>query len=425
MTGHPAAEALRRLARPVRVGVIGAGAMGKGVVYQCAITPGVECVALADIDVGKGLACCDVADRSPILAPSPSALQDAAGSGQLGVCEDGSWVSQCDAVDVVVECSSAIVEAAQFVLAALERGKTVVLVNAEVDLAFGPLFSSIARSRGVVCTSADGDQHGVIKRLVDDLTLWGFDLAMAGNIKGFLNREADPENTRPEADKRKLDYRMCTAYTDGPKLSVEMALLANALGLRADVPGMHGPRADHVYQALELFDLDALRSGGAVVDYVLGAQPDGGVFAIGHCEHPYQRDMMAYYKMGPGPYYVFYRPYHLCHIELMAGLVAAHLDGEALLEPAAGFRTDVYAWAKRDLKAGEVLDGVGGFTCYGMIENCDGPWLKGHLPICLSEGLRVKRDIPKDAPIALRDVAYDPSIPAFALHARARECTGG
>jgi predicted homoserine dehydrogenase-like protein len=290
-------------------------------------------------------------------------------------------------VDVVVECSSAIVEAAQFVLAALERGKTVVLVNAEVDLAFGPLFSSIARSRGVVCTSADGDQHGVIKRLVDDLTLWGFDLAMAGNIKGFLNREADPENTRPEADKRKLDYRMC--------------------------------------QALELFDLDALRSGGAVVDYVLGAQPDGGVFAIGHCEHPYQRDMMAYYKMGPGPYYVFYRPYHLCHIELMAGLVAAHLDGEALLEPAAGFRTDVYAWAKRDLKAGEVLDGVGGFTCYGMIENCDGPWLKGHLPICLSEGLRVKRDIPKDAPIALRDVAYDPSIPAFALHARARECTGG
>jgi len=422
---HPAAQALLRLPRPIRVGVVGAGAMGRGAVYQCSITPNVACVALADLDVGKALACADVADRPVARAGSPAEVCDAAAAGRMAVCEDGSWVAGCDAVDVLVECSSSVVEAAGFVLTALEAGKTVVLVNAEVDLAFGPLFAQTAAAHGAVCTSADGDQHGVIKRLVDDLTLWGFELVLAGNIKGFLNREADPDNIRPEADKRNLDYRMCTAYTDGTKLGIEMALLANALGLAADVPGMHGPRTARVHDALGLFDLDRMRARGGVVDYVLGAEPDGGVFAVGYCDHPYQRPMMAYYKMGPGPYYVFYRPYHLCHVELMAGLVTAHLDREPLLAPRAGFRTDVYAWAKRDLQPGEALDGLGGFCSYGMIDNCEGSWPDGGLPICLSEGLRLKSALPRDRPIALADVEYDASSPAFDLYARARACVGG
>jgi len=309
-------------------------------------------------------------------------------------------------------------------LTALEAAKTVVLVNAEADLAFGPLFMAVAEANGGICTSADGDQHGVIKRLVDDLTLWGFELVLAGNIKGFLNREADPDNIRPEADKRNLDYRMCTAYTDGTKLGVEMALLANGLGLQVDVPGMHGPRAPRAHDALHLFDLDRLRGLGGVVDYVLGAEPDGGVFAVGYCDHPYQRSMMAYYKMGPGPYYLFYRPYHLCHVELAAGLVAAHLDRQPLLQPWAGFRTDVYAWAKRDLRPKEVLDGPGGFCCYGMVDNCIEPWERGGLPICLAEGTQLKRAVPRDRPIALSDVEFDPTGPAFDLYARAHARAG-
>ena len=127
---------------------------------------------------------------------------------------------------------------------------------------------------------------------------------------------------------------MCTAYTDGTKLCIEMALLANALGLATPVPGMHGPRAAHVREVFDLLDVDGLwRRHGPFVDYVLGAQPDGGVFAIGRCEHPYQRDMMAYYKMGKGPLYLFYRPYHLCHVEAMKCVAEAALDGRSLLEP--------------------------------------------------------------------------------------------
>jgi predicted homoserine dehydrogenase-like protein len=138
---------------------------------------------------------------------------------------------------------------------------------------------------------------------------------MAGNIKGFLDRYSNPTAIVPEADKRGLGYRMATAYTDGTKLNVEMALLANGLGLSASRPGMTGPPARHVQDALRLFDLAATHERGeAVVDYVLGAQPGGGVFVVGFCDDPYQRRMMEYYKMGPGPFFLFSRPYHLCHV---------------------------------------------------------------------------------------------------------------
>ena len=160
-----------------------------------------------------------------------------------------------------------------------------------------------------------------------------------------------------------------------------------------------------------------------VVDYVLGAEPNGGVFAIGYCDHPYQQQMLAYYKMGPGPYYVFYRPYHLCHVEAVASIVWAVLDGKALLEPKYGFRTNVYAYAKRDLQKAEELDGIGGYTCYGLIENCGAAGEEEGLPICLCEGLRLKRDVGKGEPIAFRDVIYDRHSPEFALYAQAREAS--
>src|SRR5262249_43322766 len=162
----------------------------------------------------------------------------------------------------------------------------------------------------------------------------------AGNIKGFLDRYSDPVKIVPEADKRKLGYRMATAYTDGTKLCIEMSLVANACGLATTVPGMQGPRARDVHEVFDLFDLATIRGGGQpVVDYILGAKPDGGVFAIGHSDHPYQREMLAYYKMGQGPFYLFYRPYHLCHVEAMAGIAAACLDGRSVLQPDHGLQT--------------------------------------------------------------------------------------
>ena len=136
--------------------------------------------------------------------------------------------------------------AGEFAIYALAERKHLVLMNAEIDLIYGPYLLELAQRRGVTYTSCDGDQHGVIKRLVDDLRLWGFQLVMAGNIKGFLDRYSNPKKIVPEADKRNLDYKMATAFTDGTKLNIEMALVANALGLRVHKPGMHGPDAGNV-----------------------------------------------------------------------------------------------------------------------------------------------------------------------------------
>ncbi len=416
LSGGGVAARLRALDTPIRVAIVGAGAMGRGLFHQSCLTPGIECVGVADIEVSRAQAAVATTGRQGRLAASPGEVRRALDSGEVAVCADGELLALCEGVDVVIESSSAIGPAARFALAALESRKHLVLMNSEIDLAFGPYFAKLARDNGVVYTSCDGDQHGVLKHLVDELTLWGFDLVMAGNIKGFLDRTANPTSIVPEADKRNLDYRMCTAYTDGTKLSIEMALLANALGLATPVPGMLGPRAGHVREALTLLDVPALwEKHGPFVDYVLGAQPDGGVFAVGHGDHPYQRGMMAYYKMGPGPFYLFYRPYHLCHVEAMACIAEAALDGRSLLEPAAGFRTNVFAYAKRDLEAGEVLDGIGGYRCYGMIDNCGPGGLHPGLPVCLAEGVALQRDVPRGEPIALADVAYDPGAFEFSL----------
>ena len=157
---------------------------------------------------------------------------------------------------------------------------------------------------------------------------------MAGNIQGFLDRYTDPVKIAPEADLRGLDHRMCAAYTDGSKLGIEMALVANACGLRVMTPGTRRkPCVDAVEDVLALFDFDAIAADApAVVDYVLGARPHGGVFVVGRCDDAYQRSMLKYYKMGSGPFYLFYRPYHLCHIEAIRCIAEAFLDGQDCLQ---------------------------------------------------------------------------------------------
>lgn len=394
--------------------------MGKGLIYQTSITPGIECVAVADLDVEKAAESVSYAGRPHRVVTSVSEQRKAVEQGEVAICSDGRLVAQCAYADVLIESTSAISEAAQFCLTALEHDMHLVLMNAEVDLIFGPYLMHRAHERGLTYTSCDGDQHGVIQRLVDEVELWGFDLVMAGNIKGYLDRRANPTSIIPEADKRNLDYRMCTAYTDGTKLCIEMALVANALDLSTAVPGMHGPRARHVSEVPELFDLDGMSfSHGAVVDYILGSEPGGGVFVVGHSDDPYQRAMLKYYKMGEGPYYVFYRPYHLCHVEAMQCVAEACLDGYSLLEPTYGFRTNVIAYAKRDLEAGETLDGIGGYTCYGLIENVEDGSGDG-LPVCLAEDITLTRDVPEDERLTLDDVAFDPQRFDFKLYDAAR-----
>jgi predicted homoserine dehydrogenase-like protein len=337
------------------------------------------------------------------------------------VCEDGRVLAECGAVDVVIESSSDIVAGGAHAEAAIAAGHPVVMMNAEADLIFGPYLLSLARRHGVVYTTSDGDQPGVIRRLItEEVERWGFELVMAGNMKGFLDRRANPISIVPEAEKRNFDPRMTAGFTDGSKLAIEMAIVANALGLRTTVTGMIGPRVADVRDVPACFDFDAIRGGGAAVDYVLGAQPDGGVFAVGYSGSRYQQSMLATFKMGPGPYYVFYRPYHLCHVQAMATVLDA-ARGETLLAPRFGFRTNVIAYAKEPLRAGIVLDGFGGHACYGLIENIDAA--SDGLPLCLADAVTLTRDVARDERVTLADVRYDPASPGFAMFAKAVEAS--
>lgn len=409
--------------RGIGIGIIGMGSMGRGLLYQSHITPGVECRAVCDTRVERCTAALEWLGLPHRVVHGPDALEDTVREGLVAVCETGDWVSRCSRLAAVVEATNSIAPGARHAIAALEHHKHLVLMNSEIDLTFGPLLARLAMDNGVVCTSCDGDQYGVIKHLVDDLRLWGFGLVMAGNIKGYLDRSANPTTIVPEADKRNIDHRMCTSYTDGTKLNIEMAIIANACGLRAGTPGMHGPRAAHVNEVFQHFDFDALWADRQpFVDYLLGAEPGGGVFAIGHCDNPYQREMLAYYKMGAGPYYLFYRPFHLCHIEAIGTVIGAAREGSTFLRPDHGFRTNVYAYAKTDLKPGDRLDGIGGYTCYGKIENLPEGNAAPGLPVCLADDLAVVRALARDERIALSDVIHDPERLDFKLYTQALAC---
>jgi predicted homoserine dehydrogenase-like protein len=179
---------------------------------------------------------------------------------------------------------------------------------------------------------------------------------------------------------------------------------------------------DSVHDVFHHFDSAALWEGRTgVVDYVLGAKPTGGVFAVGFTDHPYQQRTLAWFPpdMGPGPFYLFYRPYHLGHLEAMNTVAWAVLDGRPVLKPDFGYRTNVFAYAKAELRAGAALDGMGGYAAYGRIENLDEPgWIPG-VPICIAENMTLKRDVAKDQRIAWDDVEYDVADPAVSLYLEA------
>ena len=416
---------LRSLDEPIAVAIIGAGSVGQGLFYQCSITPGMECIAICDSKVERAINAAKLVKRDYRVVGNPSDMRDAINTGILAVSEDGELLAKCAKADVLIEASSSIRHGGAYAVDAIESRTHVVMMNAEADLIFGPYLMELARKNGVVYTSCDGDQPGVIRRLIADVLLWGFEPVMAGNIKGFLDRYANPTSIAPEANKRGLDHRMCASYTDGSKLCVEMALLANAFDYRVDVPGMHGPRASHILDIPMLFDLERIyeeRPGG-VVDYVLGSEPKGGVFVVGFSDSRYQKRMLGWFPacLGDGPFYVFRRPYHLVHIEAMRCVAEAFLDGEALLQPKHGFKTNVFCYAKRDLERGNELDGFGGYTCYGLIENCEDDQESPGLPLCLAEGARIKRNLLKDQRIAMADVDYDSDRTEYRLYSLAME----
>lgn len=396
--------------RPIQVGMIGAGFQGRGVALQLVarLAPGLRLAAIANrhLDASRR-AYAQAGATEQTVVESPAELSRAIQSGTPAVTEDATVITDCPEIDVILEITGSIDYAAGVVLRAIDHGKHVVMMNAELDGTIGPILKTYADRAGVCLTQSDGDQPGVIGNLYRFVRSIGAEPVLVGNIKGLHDPYRNPDTQADFARRTHQRAAMVTSFADGTKISYEMAISANAFGLSVAKRGMYGPTVPvgtHVQNSPLWYPSEALDINGGIVDYVVQAEPGPGVFVIARHEHPIQREYLKLYKLGDGPYYVFYRPYHLCHFEAHHSIARAVLFNDATLAPMAGPRVEVVTAAKRDLNAGEELDGFGGFLSYGLAENAEITAREGLLPMGVAEGCRLKRAVSKDTVITYNDV---------------------
>lgn len=391
---------------PIRVALVGAGYMGKGIALQILRSvPGMELVAVYNRHLPAARSAYENAGIDEItVVKSADQLEDAMALGKYAVTENVMALCEAEGIDAIIESTGTIEFGAGVVMAAVAARKHVILMNAELDATLGPILKVYADRAGVVLTTADGDQPGVIMNLLRWVESIGFKPVLAGNMKGLQDPYRTPETQKSFAAEHHQKPAMVTSFADGTKISMEMAVVANATGFRVGRRGMYGPSCKHVNEAPGLFPEDQMLGGG-LVDYVLGAEPAPGVFVIGYNDGALQKQYMKYYKMGQGPFYVFYTPYHLCHFETPLSVARAVLFQDAVAAPLGVPICDVVALAKRDLKAGDILDGFGGFAAYGVLENAGVSHGENLLPFGLAESGRLVADVKKDQPITRSHVA--------------------
>lgn len=415
----------------IRIGMIGAGFMAGGVALQLETVhrETMRLVAIANRTPDNAVNAYAQAGREDAaICEDAAALARAIEGGRAAVTADAMLVATSPHVDVLLEVTGAIEAALPAVLAAIDHGKHVVLMNAELDSTVGPLLKRRADAAGVVYTNVDGDQPGVQMNLWRFVKGIGVTPALCGNIKGLHDPYRTPATQAEFARRWGQKPTMVTSFADGTKISFEQAIVANATGMTVAQRGMQGfsvAPGTPITEAAALFDAGALQSGPGIVDYVVGAQPGPGVFVLGTIAHPRQRHFLDLYKLGEGPLYCFYTPYHLCHFEVPNTIARAALLGDATIAPAGAPRVDVVAAAKTDLAAGDALDGIGGYCAYGLCETHATVRAERLLPMGLIEGARMRRAVAKDAVLTLEDVELAPDSLAARLRAEQDAVFGG
>jgi len=375
--------------RPIRVAMSGAGFMGRGIARELARRPGMELAAILCRNVPRG-------------------REVAVEAGLPGlVVTDNADEAIAAGTDVFLEVTGSLDYAARTVSKALEQRRHVVAMNPELDGTVGPLLKRKADQAGVIYTNADGDQPGVIMNLYRFVRGIGLRPVLCGNIKGLHDPYRTPTTQEGFARRWGQNVRMVTSFADGTKISFEQAIVANATGMRVARRGMLGPSFDAgtpIELAARSFPPEMFLEGPGLVDYVVGAAPAPGVFVLAATDDPVSRHYLNLYKLGEGPVYCFHTPYHLCHFEVPNTIARAALFGDGAVVPAARPMVEVIAAAKTDLESGTVIDGLGGYTVYGLAENYATSRREDLLPIGLAEGCRLRRRAPRDAVLHFDDV---------------------
>ena len=325
----------------------------------------------------------------------------------------GNWLSrltcasQSEQIDVIVDTTGQVDYGAHVALAAIESGKPLVMANAEVDATLGPILKRKADAACVTISNTDGDEPAVAMNLIRFAETIGFRPLMAGNLKGFLDPYRNPETQREFAERAGQRPPMIVSFADGTKLSLESAILANATGLSISQRGMTGYQVDHVMDLTARLDLDELL-GQPRVDYALGAKPGNGAFVVVHSDKPIKQQYMQYFKMGDGPLYLFYTPYHLPPFQLPATIGRIALFNDPAVTPQGPPVAEVIATAKRALPAGTTLDGIGGFDCYGVVEDAHAASRANLLPMGIAGGCTLTCNVPRDQPLTYANVDLPP-----------------
>lgn len=394
---------------PVRVGLVGAGFMGRGIVLQIANSvPGMELVAIYNRSVeGSKRAYREAGIDDFEIVNNQAALEDRIAKGKYSITEDPLLLCKADNIDVIVEVTGAVEFSSRVAFEAIKHKKHVVIMDAELDGTVGAILKVHADKAGVVITNADGDQPGVEMNLFRFVKSIGVKPVLCGNIKGLQDPYRNPTTQEGFAKKWGQNPAMVTSFADGTKISFEQAIVANATGMTIGKRGMFGPTVPSgtpLKEIMSKYPLDVLTSGPGIVDYCVGAEPGPGVFVLGTHDHPKQKHYLNLYKLGEGPLYLFYTPYHLCHFEVPLTCARAVLFNDAAITPIGAPLVEVVATAKIDLKAGQTLDGIGCYMTYGQCETADITADQQLLPMGLAEGCVLKKDIAKDQVLTYADV---------------------
>jgi predicted homoserine dehydrogenase-like protein len=393
--------------RPIRIGIVGAGFMGQGLTNQIMhSTPGMRVVAISNRQVQRAANVFRYAGRDDIVtAHSQRMFDDAAFRLQPVVTEDAMLLVRSDHIDVLVDVTGSVEFGARVALEAFRHGKDVVLMNAELDATIGPILQIHAERHGVILTGCEGDEPGLQMNLYRWVKGLGLTPRLLGNVKGLQDRYRNPTTQQGFAERWGQNPTMVTSFADGSKISFEQAAVANATGFKVLSRGMSRglEYTGDVLKIGELYDLEHLRALGGAIDYVVGT-PHTKVYCLAEHPDPKQQHYLNLYKMGAGPLYAFFLPYHLVHFEVPNAIARTALFRDPVIKPLGGPIVEVCAVAKRDLMAGEVLDDYGMYMTYGEAVNTEEMSAQRYLPEGLVEGCRLKRSLPKDSVITYGDV---------------------
>ena len=395
---------------PIRVGLIGAGFMVQGLTNTIVNSvPGMRVVAISNRRPERAVSVFRYAGLEPALADTALRFEDLAAAGTPIVTEDPMLVCRSNHVEVVVDVTGSVEFGLHVALEAMQHGKNVVMMNAELDATLGPILQLYARKYGVILSACDGDEPGLQMNLYRWVKGLGLTPRVIGNIKGLQDPYRNPTTQAGFAEKWGQNPAMVTSFADGSKISFEQTIVANATGFKVRSRGMSRglEYKGDIMKIGDLYDIDELRELGGIVDYVVGT-PHTKIYCLAEHPDPKQQHYLSLYKMGDGPLYSFFVPYHLVHFEVPFSIARVVLFGDGLATPIGPPVVEVCAVAKRDLQAGEILDDYGMYMTYGEAVNATEMWQERYLPEGLVAGCRLLRPIRRDEVITYDDVVLPP-----------------